>query len=241
MKLPNFFLRRGLLLTAFALLASLTVSAADTFEGRVHMDVTASRKKEKIGMDYSMKNGKVRMDIQTAQTHGAGMGGIIFDIPGKQMLILMDMGGRKMYMRREIPQVTPQENGTVSAGGHKVSAPVETGRTEVIAGYRATEYKLTSEKGEIIEMWLAKGLGPFMSFGGGNPMMGGRGAGATPPAGWESFAREGGGFPMRVVSHDTNGAETMRMEVTSVDKGSVPDSLFSIDGYSEFSIPGMGR
>jgi hypothetical protein len=236
MKLSQLVLRRGLLLTAFALLTSLTLSAADTFEGRIHMKVTASKQKEPIGMDYSMKDGKLRMDVQTGHS-GAGMGGIIFDMPGKQMIILMDAGGRKMFMRRDIPQVTPQANGNVSAAGHQMAPPVATGRTEVIAGQTATEYRMTGEKGEVIEMWLAKGLGPFMSFSGGNPMMGGRG---TPPAGWENFARDGNAFPMRVVTHSADGAETMRMEVTSVEKTSLPDSLFSTDGYSEFSIPGMG-
>jgi hypothetical protein len=45
---------------------------------------------------------------------------------------------------------------------------------------------------------------------------------------------------MRVVTHDAKGAETARMEVTSVDKSPVSDSLFSTDGYTEFSMPGMG-
>ena len=41
-------------------------------------------------------------------------------------------------------------------------------------------------------------------------------------------------------SSGTDGGETMRMEVTKVDKSPVPASLFSTEGYSEFSIPGMG-
>ena len=62
----------------------------------------------------------------------------------------------------------------------------------------------------------------------------------APPPGWESFVRDGNAFPMRVVSHGTDGGETMRMEVTKVDKSPVPASLCSTEGYSEFSIPGMG-
>jgi hypothetical protein len=238
MKLPYLTLRRGLIVSAFALLTSLTVSAADTFEGRVHMEITSSKKKDVMGLDYSMKEGKLRLDPQIAQNAGHGMGGIIFDMQAKEMIILMDMNGRKMFMRRAIPQPTTTDSGHVSAAGHTMSPPVATGRTETIAGYPATEYKMTGEKGEVVELWLAKGLGPFMSFGGGNPMMGGRGG--TPPAGWENFARDGNAFPMRVVTHSADGAETMRMEVKSVEKTSLPDSLFSTDGYSEFSIPGMG-
>ena len=239
MKLSVTSLRRGLLATAFALVTCIAVSAAESFEGRVHMDVTTTKKKEKMGMDYSMKDGKLRMDLQAPESsghRGGGMGGMIFDMQAKEMIILMDMNGRKMFMRRPIPQPTAEQTAQAHEGGHKMSPPEATGRTEMIAGYLATEYRMTSEKGEVIELWLAKGLGPFMSFSGGNPM-GGRSA---PPAGWENFARDGNAFPMRVVTHGKGGDETMRMEVTSVDKTPLSDSLFSTDGYTEFSIPGMG-
>jgi hypothetical protein len=237
MKLSVNSLRRGLLVTAFALVTGLAVSAAESFEGRVHMDVTTSKKKEKMGLDYSMKDGKLRMDMQMPESsshRGGGMGGMIFDMQAKEMIILMDMNGRKMFMRRPIPQPTAEQTAQVREGGHKMSAPEPTGRTEVIAGYTATEYRMTSEKGEVIELWLAKGLGVFMPFSGGNPM-GGR---TAAPAGWENFVRDGNTFPMRVVTHGKDGGETMRMEVTSVDKTPLDDSLFSTDGYSEFSFPG---
>jgi hypothetical protein len=235
-------LRRGLLVTALALITSIAVSAADSFEGRVHMDMTSGKKKDKMEMTYSMKEGKLRMDMKAPEGSrsgrgGGGMGGIIFDMKAREMIILMDMEDRKMFMRRPIPQPTQEENGKVSAAGHKMSPPEATGRTEMIAGYKATEYRMTGEKGEVVELWLAKGLGPFMSFSGGNPMAGG---GGTPPPGWESFARDGNAFPMRVVTHSKDGAETMKMEVTSVEKTSLPNSLFSTDGYTEFQMPDFG-
>lgn len=239
MKLFPSSLRRGLLLTAFALAPSLTVSAADTFEGRVHMDITSGKKKEVMGMDYAMKDKKVRVDPQISEQKSKGKNGgmgVIMNMEAREMIILMDMDGKKMFMRRPIPQPTAEENGKVSAGGHKMSPPEATGRTEMIAGYKATEYRMVGEKGEVIFIWLAKGLGPFMSYSGGNPM-GGRGA---PPPGWESFARDGNAFPMRVVTMAKDGAESMRMEVTKVEKVSLPDSLFSTDGYEEFQMPDFG-
>lgn len=233
MSLPPYC--RGLLFTALALVTFTAVSAAETFEGRVHMDITSGKKKDRMAMEYVMKNGKMRMEPQMDQKHGGNGGmGIILDLPAREMIILMDMGGQKMFMRRPIPQPTEEETARMKEG-HQMSAPVATGRTEVIAGYTATEYRTAGEKGEVIELWLASGLWPFMSFSGGNPM-GGRSA---PPLGWEKFARDGNFFPMRVVTHDSGGAETMRMEVTKVDKSPVSDALFSTEGYSEFSMPGM--
>ena len=236
MKLPVSSLRRGLLVTVFALVTLTLASAAESFEGRIHMDVTSGKKKEKMGLEYAMKDGKMRMDPQMGENQGRGGSvGIILDMQAKEMIMLMDMNGRKMYMRRPIPQPSAEQTAKVREG-HSMSAPEATGRTEMIAGYKATEYRTTTEKGEIVELWLTKGLGPFMSFSGGNPMMG---RGAAPP-GWENFARDGNFFPMRMVTRDADGTEKMRMEVTSVDKTPLPDSLFSTEGYSEFSIPGMG-
>ena len=233
MKLPISTLCRGLLLAAFACV-SLSASAAG-FEGRVRMEITSGKKKDRMEMDYVMKGDKLRIEPQMdGRGEHAGAMGMIMDMQAREMIILMDMEGRKMYMRRPIPQ--PTEQTTKSRDEHQMSAPVATGRTEMIAGYKATEYRTTSNKGEVIELWLAKGLGPFMSMSGGNPMTG-RGA---PPPGWENFARDGNMFPMRVVSHDTKGAETTRMEVTRVEKGPVSDALFSPEGYSEFSMPGFG-
>ena len=44
---------------------------------------------------------------------------------------------------------------------------------------------------------------------------------------------------MRVVNYSAKGVEESRMEVTKVEKTSLPDSLFSADGYSEFSMGGF--
>lgn len=220
-------------MTALAFVTLNTVSASD-FEGRVHMDVTSAKRKDKdkIGLDYSMKGGKVRMDAKTPDAH-AGMGGIIFDTTAMEMTILIDANGHKMYMRRAIPRPDQtQDNGKAK----HMSAPVKTGRTETIAGYPATEYTVTDENGRKVEMWLAKGLGSFMSFSGGNPMA----RGGTPPPEWESFVRDGNLFPMRVVSYNKSGKEETRMEVTSVERTSLPDSLFSTDGYQEFNMGGFG-
>ncbi len=241
MKLPSTSLCRGLFLTAFALVTFTAASAASNFEGRVHMDMTAGKKKDKMGINYTMKNGLLRMDMQMPEEgrrgNSGGMGGMIIDMEAREMIILMEMSGRKMFMRRPIPQPTVEQTTKTQESGHRpMSAPVATGRTEMIAGYKATEYRTTTEKGEVVEMWLAKGLGTFMAFSGGNPMAG-RGAA---PAGWENFVRDGNLFPMRMVMHDASGEKKMHMEVTSVEKGPVPDSLFSTDGYSEFQMPGFG-
>ncbi|MDB6094931.1 MAG: hypothetical protein JWM32_2493 [Verrucomicrobia bacterium] len=199
------------------------------------MDIVAGKKNEKMSMDYVMKEGKMRINpqIEKAGRGGGALGGMIYDLKAREMIILMDSGGQKMFMRRAIPQ--PAATPTKTHSGHEMAPPVATGRTETIAGYTATEYKMTTENGGTAELWLGKGLGTFMSMSG-NPMAG-RGA---PPPGWESFVRDGNFFPLRYVIRDAKGVEEARMEVTKVEKTSVPDSEFSTAGYTELSMPGMG-
>lgn len=237
MKLSLSFLCRGLLATAFALITFTAASAAEAFEGRVHMEMTSGKKKETVGIDYAMKDGKMRMDLpKDSSRGGGGMGGMIMDFPHQEMIILMEHDGQKNFMRRSLAQTIAQASEKGRGEGHPASAPVATGRTEMIAGYPATEYKYTGEKGEISELWLAKGLGTFM-FPAAQSPMGGRGA---PSPEWEAMARDGGFFPLRVVTRDAKGTERSRMEVTKIDKTPLPDSLFSTDGYTEFKMPDFG-
>ncbi|MDB6170514.1 MAG: hypothetical protein JWM88_3378 [Verrucomicrobia bacterium] len=236
MKSPLSFLRRGFLAAAFSLITLTAASAAETFEGRVHMDMTSGKRKEPMGIDYAMKEGKLRVDMpQEGNRRGGGSGGMIYDAQNQEVIILMEHDGQKNFMRRSMKEAIAraQEKGQ---DDRQHPAPVATGRTEVIAGYKASEYTYTDEKGEVTELWLAKGLGTFMYPAAQNPM-GGRGA---PSPQWEKIAREGGFFPLRVVSRNSKGAEASRMEVTRIEKTSLPDSLFSTDGYTEFKMPDFG-
>ncbi|MDB6127250.1 MAG: hypothetical protein JWM35_1146 [Verrucomicrobia bacterium] len=237
MKMPASTLCRGLLATAFSFVLFTFASAADSFEGRIHMEISSGKKKEAVGIDYAIKEGKMRMDMpQESNRRGAGSGGIIIDYTTMEMYILMEHDGQKNYMRRSMAEAVAKASERTQDQRH-TSVPVATGRTEVIAGYTAAEYTFTSDKGEVTEMWLAKGLGRFMGMSGQqNPM----GRGAAPSPEWEKFARDGNLFPLRVVGHNTKGGETTRMEVTKIEKTSLPDSLFSTDGYTEFKIPDFG-
>jgi hypothetical protein len=49
-----------------------------------------------------------------------------------------------------------------------------------------------------------------------------------------------GAFPLRMITHDSSGAETNRMEVVSIDKSSLPDDTFTVPSdYHSFSLGGM--
>lgn len=240
------FLRRGLFTAAFAVTAT-ALHAADSFEGRVEMKITEAERGGSHVISYALKEGKLRLDFpknQSGRDNGGGSGATIVDFAKREVLILMEMpdresgGARKMFMRQPMSQPSEAPPGGSRVEAAPVSEPIATGRTEVIAGYTATEYKVTERNGEVTDLWLAKGFGTFMFPVAQNPMGRGRPANVSPA--WEKLVRDGGFFPLRVITRDASGAEKMRLEVTKIEKTPLPDALFTTEGYTEFQIPGFG-
>jgi hypothetical protein len=109
------------------------------------------------------------------------------------------------------------------------------GTSEKIAGLDCDDYEITSPKEKPMRACITQSLGRFLYPQRGNGM-GGRG-GSTPPP-WSKAFGDKPGFPLKVWSTDGNVA----MEVTSVEKGSVPAGAFEIpDGYVDMSTLFRGR
>jgi hypothetical protein len=238
---------RGLLTAAVSVAATaLASAAAGSFEGRVEMKMTYAERGGSHVIEYAIKEGKLRLNFprdESGGERGGGAGAMIVDYGRHETLILMEMPGhdggapQKMFMRRPLPQAN-EASATAAKAEATASEPVPTGRTEMIAGYLASEYRLTGRDGEVTELWLTKGLGAFMFPNAQSPMGRGRPTNASPV--WERLVRDGGFFPLRVISHGAGGAEKMRLDVTKIEKTSLPDSMFTAEGYSEFQMPNLG-
>jgi hypothetical protein len=212
-------------------LLTLAQSFAGTFEGKVSLAVTESRGNT-MTMDYSLKGDKIRMDIDSKGKPAA----MIMDIPKQEMTMLMPEQGMYMVM----PMKKTMDQAMEKAGANTADVEV-TGKTETILGYKCSQIIVT-DKGTVTELWVAEGLGSFMGMGpgGGGGGMFGRGKPANAPK-WEEILKSKGGFPLRVVSRDANGKQSMKMEATKIEPGSLPDSLFAPPaGYQKFSMPDMG-
>ena len=206
---------------ASLLLVPAALSAA-SFEGKVSFTMTSGKNKSQE-INYSIKGDKVRINMPEAK----GMGGMIMDTTKKEMLMIMDE--QKAYMVMALPQ-TAVDAMAKNADDAKLE---KTNETEKILGYTATKYIVTSKEGTT-DLWLAEGLGTFMGFNN-NPMGGKRQAA---PKAWERLLAGKELFPMRVVGKD--GRDSFRMEVTAIDKTSLPDSLFTPPpGYQKFDMGGM--
>lgn len=229
-------LRRSFLSLVLAC-SPLLARAASSFEGTIDIAMADSKHPENVHtLHYLAKGNKVRFEMPEMgdSRHGGGPGGgvLIADFDAQQMVILIDANGQKLAMRRPFPNLAAMGNNRAGTG----TPPVATGKTDTIAGYTATEYQFTDEKGHVGSVWLAKGLGKFM-FPGAASM--GRQAAANSNPGWASFVNDGNFFPLRVTSAEKNG-NISRWEVTKITQQSMPDSLFSSEGYQDFQIPSFG-
>jgi hypothetical protein len=228
------------LLTLAALLIAPAAFAADSFVGKIDMTMSASGKDKTQVLVYSIKEDAMRIDMQGQPIS------TIFNISKHEMLILMHQN--KMYMAKviepaDIPKTDPK------ADDKTANMDIEdTGKTEVICGYTCHQFLVKDGK-NVTEMWLAQGLGAFMGMGspggGGGGGMGGmfgkKQNNSAAAAKWEQALKGKGGFPLRVVTHDSGGKDSFKMEATKVEKGGVTDADFVAPGdYQKFQMPNLG-
>lgn len=226
----------NLLLRLFAvgsLLAASLCSAADAFEGKVTLAMTAGKDKTQT-INYSIRQDALRIDM-TADGHNFAS---IMDLKKLEMIMLMPE--QKMYMVMPMKQTIEK---AVEKAEIKDPDIQKTGRTETILGYKCDEY-VTKDKKTTTEIWLAEGLGAFMGLGdnsGGGGMGGMFGGGKSKAATWEEKFKGKPGFPLRVVTRDAKTKETFRMEATKIEPGALPASLFQPPaGWEKFQMPSMG-
>jgi hypothetical protein len=110
------------------------------------------------------------------------------------------------------------------------------GTSQTVAGMPCDDYEASSSNGQTMRMCVTSALGRFTM-----PQMGGgMGRSASPPPAWAHAFGNKPMFPLKVWSTDGK----MAMEVTAIDKGSVPSSMFEVpDGYVDVAamMGGMGR
>jgi outer membrane lipoprotein-sorting protein len=207
------FLQRMLVVSS--LLISAHCLAADAFEGKVSLAMSAEKGKSQT-IDYTMKGQKLRMDINA---EGQKMTNIM-DMTKMEMTMLMPE--QKMYMVHSIKKPVEQ---AMEKQGESTAVIEVTGKTETILGYKCNQI-LVKDKGTVTEMWAAEGLGAFMGMGGGGGSPFGGKKGAASAAKWEEALKGKGGFPLRVVTLDAKGKQTFKMEATKIEPGPQPDSAF---------------
>lgn len=212
-------------ITLCALLLAVSNLTAKTFEGTVHMKISAG-KEGTHQLSYSIKGTKLRTEIQAGNNVSATA---IMDTTKDEIIMLMP--GQPMYMTMSL-------KGTVAkATGNDMNDTTleNTGITETILGYTCTKYIARNKEGDM-EIWATTELGTFMGLG--NNMGGMMGA-AKNKASWEQTLTGKDFFPLRVKNAPGN-RNQFTLEATSIEKKSLPDSLFlPPEGYQKFDMGGM--
>jgi Domain of unknown function (DUF4412) len=221
---------RLMLLLIGALFIPAALTAAN-FEGKVAMKMTDARGGEHV-MNFCLKDGLQRIDLDVGNNTNAAT---ITNYAKHEITILML--GQHMYMVRPIGEPAPVQK-TASANE---PLPEKTGETEKILGYDCVKY-VRKGKDSVTELWTTDQLGRFMGSGD-NPMNGmARQGPVGETAGWEKALMGKDFFPLRIVEKGSDGKVRSRMEITSVEKQSLPDSLFTPPpGFKKFDPAEMMR
>ncbi len=216
-------------LALFSAMLAPAASLAASFEGKVTMKLSASGAPAQE-IQYLVKGDKLRMEMPAQE----GMKATVIIEPAKRQAVML-MDSEKMAMIMAMP-----DPATGGPGGQPSEAPKmeKTGEKEKILGQTAEKYVVT-DQGTKSDLWLAEGLGAFVTFNPSGQMMGGRG-GAPAPKGWERALAGKELFPLRVVSYDKSGKEASRLDVTAIEKKSLPDSLFTVPAnYQQMDMSAM--
>ena len=150
------------------------------------------------------------------------------------MRIVVDGAGKKAYVVNDAAKeytVSDTSSAPKAATPPTPAKVTKTSTHDKVAGLDCEIWNV-SEGTNDIEVCAARGLsfvGLGMAFGGF------AGAGASD---WMSAVGNAGYFPLRAVGRASTGAELWRIEVTRMDKKSVPDTKFAIPpGYTDRTVP----
>jgi len=219
---------------------SSSLSSSGPFEGMI----TAKLVPGERGMEvkYAIKGPRMRVETQLAQG-GAAMGIVLMDSSAGTQNMLMPQTKTYMPMNlkdgkfKEMADKAAKISGEENASDlYKVTT---TGQTETIAGYTCQHWLMGSK--QQTDMCLAKGLGQSGSFLDQIKALGLDEKVKAQIQANPEFLKfvEGGAFPLK-MSQVENGQSKTIMEVTSVERKPLDDSLFSVPAdYKKMDVPGF--
>lgn len=224
--------------------SSGAATTGGAFEGLITSKMNTGGQPMEI--KYAIKGSRTRIETQLA-AGGSQMGAVLMDFAsGTQTMLIPQMKTyTTMNWNEEGGLKGMAEKMAEKAGSGDSFKATPTGKTETIAGHTCTHWIL-GEKQDT-DACLAQGLG---YFGGGSDSGGlfdqlrSFALGDKAKAALQSnpeFLKfvEGGVFPLKLATIE-NGQSRTIMEVTSVERKPLDDSLFAIPAdYKKMEIPGM--
>ncbi len=220
--------------------SSSTSGSGEAFEGLITSKMTTGSQQMEI--KYAVKGSRTRIETQLA-AGGTQMGVVLMDFAaGSQTMLIPQM---KSYTTMNWNEEGGVKNMVENMAGNASFKATPTGKTETIAGHSCTHWIL-GEKQDT-DACLAKGLGYFGGGGDSGSVfdkLRNIALGDKTKAQLESnpeFLKfvEGGVFPLKLAVIE-NGQPRTIMEVTTVERKTLDDSLFAIPSdFKKMEIPGM--
>lgn len=229
-------------IAAITLVCSISAAPlAAQFEGTVNMKLTGSGAGDepitmKIAIKGDMQATTMKMPASSGPMAGLEMRSII-DGKANTMTVLMPMPPGMPAMpgmgdAKGMKNVMDLSKMTVQSDAKVVIKKL--GTSEKVAGLDCDDYEMTDSGGKATKVCITQSLGRFIFPGSGG--MGRRG-GSAPPE-WAKAFGDRPAFPLKVWEADGK----VGMEVTSVERGSVPASTFEIPaGYVDMGAMMRGR
>ncbi len=221
--------------------SAVSAGGAGPFEGAITAKLFSGD--QSMEMRYAIKGTRSRVETQLSRG-SAQTGVILMDLSSGTQTMLMPQ--TKTYMDMNLGGMAEMmvKNAGKDAPGEDFKA-TSTGRTETVAGFTCEHWIMGDDQNT--DVCLAKGLGFF----GGGGQSGGvfeqlkkLAMGDKMKAQLEAnpeFAKfvEGGAFPLKIAQIENGQSKTI-MEVTSVERKSLDDSLFTVPAdYKKMEIPGL--
>lgn len=201
------------------------------FEGEI--DVMARDAKPgatPTNVSVFLKSSKVRMDVPEEMARGMPFGEkayVIFDSPAKKLDVVSD--ARKQVLVIDLNKSGEQLKGFGGGAPHPgmphgpggepehPTKLTKTGKYDTVAGYKCENWDITSDHREGTVCVAQQGVSWFSI-----PM-----TGIPTEKLWMAELLDGKHFPLRYVAYQKDGTtEESRVEVTKIDKKTLPDSEF---------------
>ena len=202
-------------------------SFSQSFEGEIVMKITDKDQDQPQIVDYYCKGSKIRFEGKGDE----GMkGAMVLDTKTSEALILMPT--QKMYMTYNYKNFMGHARDSISKAMEKGDVKM-TGETKDINGFKCEKWTFKDDDGNTGEAWMTKGIRNFFFFS--NPM-----GGRSDQPEWQKKLTNEGYFPMMVTTKNSDGEIESTMEVTSVEKKSLDESLFTPPSdYKKMEMPTM--
>lgn len=203
----------------------------DGFEGEI--DVVAKNNKPgatPTNVSVFAKSGKLRMDVPEEMAKGTPFGDkayVIYDSPAKKIDVVSD--AQKQVLVIDLNKSGEQFKGFGGGAPHpgmphggpandeKPTKITKTGKYDTVAGYKCEYWDVTSDHKEGTVCIAQQGVSWFRI-----PM-----TGIPTTHLWMTELLDGKHFPLRFIGYEKDGTtEESRIEVTKIDKKTLPDSEF---------------